>query len=150
MFNLRAESAERIKTVFDRPTPAIQKSTRVEKTTKTNFRGRLFLTELRTNLFIVHESGLQRYQVNFERKLKLPTNWFAVPTKNMLLNQYGNQDSAKKRQIILAKSQGNASRRRQFLFIDPSKSGFDTLLGRLSPGIYETKAGSNELIKLYD
>jgi len=149
MFNLRAESAERIKTVFDRPTPAIQKSTRVEKTTKTNFRGRLFLTELRTNLFIVHESGLQRYQVNFERKLKLPTNWFAVPTKNMLLNQYGNQDSAKKRQIILAKSQGNASRRRQFLFIDPSKSGFDTLLGRLSPGIYETKAGSNELIKLY-
>jgi len=56
MFNLRAESAERIKTVFDRPTPAIQKSTRVEKTTKTNFRGRLFLTELRTNLFIVHES----------------------------------------------------------------------------------------------
>jgi hypothetical protein len=149
MFKLRAESAEKIKTVFDKPTPGVQKSTRVEKTTKTNFNGRLLLSEWKTPVFRVHESGLQRYQVNFERQLGLPKGWFAVPTKNMKLNQYGNQDSTKKRQILVAKLQGNANRKRQFLFIDPSGSGFDTLSGRLSPGIYETKAGSNELIKLY-
>jgi len=148
MFKLREVSAEQIKTVFDRPTPAIQKSTRVQKTTKTNFNGKLFLDERRTNVFRVHESGLQRYQVNFEKKLGLPDDWFAVPTKNMTLNQYGNQDPATKRKILQAKSAGNRGRR-EFLFISPSQSGFDNWSGRLSPGIYETKRGSNELVKLY-
>ena len=149
MFKLRAESAERIKNVFDRPTVKVQKATRVEKATKADYHGRLLLAEWMTPLFRVHESGLQRYQVNFERKLGLPANWFAVPTKNMPLDQYGNQNSAKKRQILLAKSTGNRGRKRQFLFIGASQSGFDVLSGRLSPGIYETKIGSSELIKLY-
>ena len=149
LFKLRTESAERIKTAFDRPTPGIQKSTRVEKATKTNFNGRLLLAEWKTPVFRVHESGLQRNQAGFEGKLGLHLGWFAVPTRNMKLNQYGNQDSTKKRQILLAKSQGNANRRRQFLFILPGQSGFDILSGRLSPGVYETKSGSGELIKLY-
>lgn len=149
MFQLRTESTERIKTVFDRPTPGIQKSTRVEKATKTNFQGRIFLSEWRTHIFQVHESGLQRYPVNFERKLGLPANWFAVPTKNMPLNQYGNQDPAKKRQILLAKSSGIIGKRRQFLFLEPKQSGFYILSRKISPGIYQTEAGSNELIKLY-
>ena len=148
LFKLRETSAERIKTVFDKPTPGTQKATIVTKTTKTNFNGRLSLAGPKTQLFRVHESALQRNPVGFEVKLGLPANWFAVPTKNMPLNQYGNQLPAKKAQILKAKSLGNRGRR-QFLFINPSSSGFDIISGRLSPGIYETKVGSNELIKLY-
>jgi hypothetical protein len=148
MFKLRETSAERIKTVFDRPTLGTQKSTIVTKTTKTNFNGRLSLVGPKTQLFRVHESGLQRNPVGFEVKLGLPANWFAVPTKNMPLNQYGNQLPSKKAQILKARSLGNSGRR-EFLFINPSSSGFDIVSGRLSPGIYETKRGSNELTKLY-
>lgn len=148
LFKLRTESAERIKTAFDRPTPGTQKATIVTKTTKTNFNGRISITTPKTPLFRVHEYGLQRDQVGFERKLGLPINWFAVPTRNMPLNQYGNQMPIKKKQIIKAKSLGNRGRR-QFLFIEVWQSGFDIVSGRLSPGIYETKSGSNELTKLY-
>jgi len=148
LFKLRETSAERIKTVFDRPTPGTQKATIVTKTTKKNFNGRLSIAGPKTQLFRVHESGLQRNPVGFEVKLGLPANWFAVPTKNMPLNQYGNQLPAKKAQILKAKSLGNRGRR-EFLFIGVSSSGFDIISGRLSPGIYETKRGSNELIKLY-
>lgn len=148
LFKLREESAERIKTVFDRPTPGTQKATIVTKTTKTNFNGRISIAGPKTQLFRVHESGLQRNPVGFEVKLGLPENWFAVPTKNMPLNQYGNQLPAKKAQIIKAKSLGNRGRR-QFLFIEPWQSGFDVLRGRISPGIYETSPGSYELTKLY-
>lgn len=148
LFELRETSAERIKTAFDVPTPGTQKATIVTKTTKTNFNGRISIAGRKTQLFRVHESGLQRNPVGFEVKLGLPANWFAVPTDNMPLNQYGNQLPAKKAQIIKAKSLGNRGRR-QFLFINPSSSGFDIISGRLSPGIYETKKGSMELIKLY-
>jgi hypothetical protein len=148
LFKLREESAERIRTVFHRPTLGTQKATIVTKTTKTNFDGRLSIAGPKTQLFRVHESGLRRNPVSFEVRLGLPENWFAVPTRNMPLNQYGNQLPAKKAEILRARLQGNRGRR-QYLFINPSSSGFDIISGRLSPGIYETRLGSNELIKLY-
>ena len=149
LFRLLEESKQRIQTVFDRPTPGIVKSTRVERSSKQNLRAAILIAPWRTSVMGVHERGGQRDQTTFEKKLRLPENWFAVPTKNMPLNQYGNPVITKKQQIAKARAGLLTGTRRQFLFIMPSEIGFDVVAGRLSPGVYETKSGSYELTKLY-
>ena len=138
LFDLRQPSAQQIQRAFDRPTPLIAKATQVVKTTKTNLAGSIGFSRRRTMALWPQEVGGNRPQKKFERDLGLPAGWFAVPTKNMPLNQYGNPQAAMNGRILAAKQ----SKARGIYFINPGTRS------RQSPGIYQL-VSKTKIIKLY-
>lgn len=126
-FACRKTSEDILRSSFDRPTPLITKATRVEKATKETLTAKVFVDYKRRVVLSIHQTGGVRGQKGFERKIGLPADWRAVPTKHMPLNQYGNPDKTTNKQIILAKG-GKA---KGIYFIMPGSKS------KQSPGIYK-------------
>lgn len=131
-------SKQQLTAAFDRPTPLIQGATQVTKATKQTLTAIVEIQPKRQVVLGVHEVGGPRGQKAFERKLDLPGDWRAVPTKNMPLNQYGNPDPTINRRILVAK-QGKA---RGLYFIMPGARS------RQSPGVYQL-VSALKIMKLY-
>ncbi len=92
-FAVQKFEKQRIPTVFDRPTPLIQNSFRVEKATKETLTATVFIDPKRAVLS-PHERGGSRGLKGFERILRgkgwLPAGYRAVPSRSMALDSYGN------------------------------------------------------------
>ncbi len=137
-FAVQKVSKQRLQSAFDKPTPLIQGATQVTKATKQNLAAVVEIQPRRQTVLGVHEIGGARGQKAFERKLGLPADWRAVPTKNMPLNQYGNPDLVINRRIVTAKS----GRARGIYFIMPGARS------RQSPGVYQL-VSDRKIVKLY-
>lgn len=137
-FSLLKTSKQQLTSVFDRPTPLIQGATRVTKATKKTLAALIEIDPKRQGVLGVHEAGGPRGQKGFERKIGLPEDWRAVPTKNMPRNEYGNPDPAINNRIITAKG-GKA---RGIYFIMPGANS------RQRPGIYQL-IDKTKIAKLY-
>lgn len=127
-----------LRSSFDRPTPLITGATRVEKATKENLTVKVLIDPKRRLVLSIHQTGGVRGQKGFERKIGLPSDWRAVPTKHMPLNQYGNPDRIVNNRIIAAKG-GKA---RGIYFIMPRTRS------KQSPGIYQLMS-KTKIEKLY-
>lgn len=103
-FALMPISKQRLQTAFDRPTPLVQKATRVEKATKQNLTAKVLIDPKRAAVLRVHEQGGPRGDQRLERFLRekgwLPSGWRAVPTDDMPLNAYGNPRQVDVKRII--------------------------------------------------
>ena len=92
-FAVQKFEKQRILTVFDRPTPLIQNSFRVEKATKESLTATVYVDPKRAVLS-PHERGGSRGLKGFERVLRdkgwLPSGYRAVPSRSMALDSYGN------------------------------------------------------------
>ena len=136
---------------FNRPTPLIKGSTRVDKATKETLTARVFIDPKRAAIIRTHEEGGQRGDQRLEKFLRnkgwLPAGWRAVPTDNMPLNSYGNPKQAEVNKIIngLPRAGGIAGDRRRLFVIAPG------LPARIQPGIYRVKSrsGDRAIMKLY-
>ena len=126
-FACRKTSQDILRSSFDRPTPLITGATRVEKATKETLTAKVLIDPKRRIVLGIHQTGGVRGQKGFERRIGLPADWRAVPTKHMPLDQYGNPDKAVNKQIIAAK-RGKA---RSIYFIMPGSKS------KQSPGIYK-------------
>lgn len=138
LFKLRPLSQQRLIAAFDRPTPLIQKATRVSKATKQTQEGKLFIDPRRASVLQVHEQGMARREQALERFLIsngwLPSGWRAVPCRAFPLDQYGNpkrSDIKRLMTVLVSGSRGTRNAKRYFV-IRPERSA------RLKPGIYQT------------
>ena len=149
-FALMPISKQRLQTAFDRPTPLVQKATRVEKATKQNLTAKVLIDPKRAPVLRRHEQGGPRGDQRLERFLRekgwLPGGWRAVPSDRMPLNSYGNPKQAEVTKIIngLPRLGGVKGATRRYFVIQPPA-------GELSPGIYRTLSRSSgaAIMKLY-
>ena len=93
---MNAERNE-IKTVFDRPTPWIQKSIRYTKATKDNLEAIVYPHSEGTKTLLPSVVGGQREVKPYERLMRnagiLPAGRYVVPSHACKLDRYGNADS---------------------------------------------------------
>lgn len=137
-FAVQKVSKRRLQSAFDKPTPLVLGATLVTKATKQTLNAVVEIQPKRQVVLGVHEVGGPRGQKAFERKMGLPADWRAVPTKNVPLNQYGNPDPVINRRILVAKK----GRARSIYFIMPGARS------RQSPGVYQL-VSARKIVKLY-
>ena len=92
---MNAERNE-IKTVFDRPTPWIQKSIRYTKATKDNLEAIVYPHSEGTKTLLPSVVGGQREVKPYERLMMnagiLPSGRYVVPSRSCKMDRYGNAD----------------------------------------------------------
>lgn len=142
-FAVRQTSQDRLKSVFDRPTPLIIGATRVEKATKDNLTAKVLIDPKRRAVLATHEEGGQRGLQGLEKAMRgaglLPSGYRVVPAKGLELNAYGNPPATLVNAIKkwLASGAYRISRNRRYFVIPVGSTA------RLSPGIYLEASGSS-------
>lgn len=139
-FAVRAQQAQRLPQVFDRPTPLIKGAVRVVKATKEVLTARVEVDPRRAVVLQAHEMGGRRNVQKLESALLnrglLPRGLAVVPV-DVDLDVYGNPRRAAVNQVVNWLATGNVKRRRAGFFVITSQQR-----GGSPPGIYYTSSGT--------
>lgn len=151
LFAMREVSAEHTGKVFDRPTPFIQRASRVIKSTPSALSATLHIDQSRALILKTHEYGGERGFQRLEKYL-YENGWLldgekAVPTGYMPRDRYGNPQQSQV-SIILKGLGGEFTKSSAYFAIPTAKA-----VGRLRAGIYKRDTGKKNkgrILRLYD